>query len=92
MRTHVVLPAPFGPSSAEHGAVRDRQVDAVERQHLAVGLPQPLREDGCLAYPGHLLRPYSRCNASPGGWRELHRCGILDVVRILGTHPLIAAC
>ena len=76
----------------EHGAVWDRQVDAVERLYLAIGLLQPLREDGCLAYPGHLPRPYSRCNARPRDWRELHLCGILSVVRILGTHPLIAAC
>ena len=86
------LAGAVGAEQPEHGAVWDRQVDAVERQHLAIGLLQPLREDGCLAYLGHLHRPYSRRNEPGRGWRELHRCGILGVVRILGTHPLIAAC
>ena len=34
MRTVVVLPAPFGPSTPSTVPLRDGEVDAVERAHL----------------------------------------------------------
>ena len=45
IRTVVVLPAPFGPSSANTRAALDAQVDAVEDAHVAVGLLQADRLD-----------------------------------------------
>ena len=45
MRTAVVLPAPFGPSRPSTRAGRRAQVDAVERDHVAVGLAQAVGLD-----------------------------------------------
>ena len=45
MRTAVVLPAPFGPSSAEHRSALDPQVDAAERLHVLVRLCEALGLD-----------------------------------------------
>ena len=53
MRTAVVLPAPFGPSTAEHRALGHGQVEAVEGADLAVDLDQPAR-------PDHVLAPICR--------------------------------
>ena len=41
----VVLPAPFGPSSAKHLAPADVEVDAVDGDVVAVGLAQPAYGD-----------------------------------------------
>ena len=40
MRTVVVLPAPFGPEHAEHGAGGGLELDAVERAHVAERLDE----------------------------------------------------
>ena len=62
MRTAVVLPAPFGPEQAEHGAGRRGQVDAVERPHLAVGLDQALGFDrGSLGHAPNLAGAADGC-------------------------------
>ena len=45
MRTAVVLPAPFGPEHAEHGALAGGEVDARERLGVAEALVQPLGLD-----------------------------------------------
>ena len=44
-RTAVVLPAPFGPEHAEHGARRGLEVDAVERADVAERLDQAVGAD-----------------------------------------------
>ena len=45
MRTAVVLPAPFGPEHAEHGALSDGEVDARERLGGAEALGEALGLD-----------------------------------------------
>ena len=46
MRTAVVLPAPFGPSSPSTLPAGAREVDAAEGAHLAVSLLDAARLDG----------------------------------------------
>ena len=43
--TVVVLPAPFGPEQAEDLAAGDVEVDAVDRDEVAVALDQPADAD-----------------------------------------------
>ena len=40
-RSVVVLPEPDGPSSVKNSPSRDLEVDAVDRNHVAVGLADP---------------------------------------------------
>ena len=48
-RSVVVLPEPDGPSSVKNSPARDLEVDAVDGDHLAVGLADPAQPDGGLA-------------------------------------------
>ena len=59
MRTAVVLPAPFGPSSPKTLPGLDAEIDAAKRVDVAVALAQPSGLDGGSAV--HLL--YASCRS-----------------------------
>ena len=58
-RTAVVLPAPFGPSRAEHGALGHVEVEPVEGPDGAVGLHQAFG-DHCVSHAVHPSRSLLR--------------------------------
>ena len=57
MRTAVVLPAPFGPSTPSTVPARHGQVDAAQRMHIPERLGQALHQDGRPCAVSVPLRP-----------------------------------
>ena len=69
----VVLPAPFGPSSAEHLAAPHGDVDPAHRLEVAVALAQRVHLDrrGVVAHRAIISKSGACC---PGNGRDCYQC------------------